>query len=304
MGQAWGKQENAQASADQVDRQVKAPSAAGEKRRRDQEQKVEGTVARKSRKANTNGSVHAQQGKKKRQNAGKKEKSASNGQGEKLKKKLKLKYLDQAGDSANKWPKRLIVLDINGFLLYRSKNVVEGLQRNGFDLLGNNLYDRPYARQFLKWLRTRGYVIGLWTSATRPVADSLRKHLIPDTGHFSMQPVFCFSQRECVSLGRSASRNTLLFSKPLSVVWESDVAKAHGFNADNTIIIDDSQEKLQSNLANAIITKSFNASSPDARTLALEELGPGGTLWTYLDALARHPGSVQAFLREHPFSAP
>ena len=215
------------------------------------------------------------------------------------KKKLSLKYLDQPGDSDRPWTKRLIVLDVNGFLLYRSRHVITGVQRNGFDSIGNNLYDRPYVRQFLKWLQTRGFYVALWTSATAPVAESLRKHLF--TGNIPA-PLFCFSQKECISLPRSESTLGPVFSKPLSVVWDSDVAKQHGFDKSNTIILDDSFEKQASNLANCIITRTFNASSAEAVSLSLKELGAKGSLWAYLDGLARHQGDVQTYIKEKPYS--
>ena len=222
--------------------------------------------------------------------------------GKKGKKKVSLSSLERPGDGERCWPERLIVLDFNGLLLSRSKKRIEGRSDTFKDTTGQFVYDRPYCRQLLRWLRQRGFAVAFWTSATQPVAELLAKHLCDDKLFTARDITFLWSQEHCIRVRNNAS-TAPAFAKLLRRVWV-DPELEKRFSPSNTVIVDDSAHKVQSSPDNAILCGSYDLSLGLGGAGPDKELGQGGALWAYLDALSRHDGDVRDFIRAQRYVAP
>ncbi len=227
---------------------------------------------------------------------------AQSGKRGKGKKKVALSSLERPGDGERRWPDRLIVLDFNGLLVSRSKRRIEGRSDTFKDTTGQFVYDRPYCRQLLRWLRQRGFAVAFWTSATQPVAEQLAKHLCDDKLFTARDITFVWSQEHCVRVRNNAS-TAPAFAKLLRRVWV-DPELEKRFSPSNTVIVDDSAHKVQSAPDNAILTSSYDLALGLGSTGPDAELGQGGALWAYLDALSRHDGDVRDFIRAQRYVAP
>lgn len=192
---------------------------------------------------------------------------------------------------------KLLVLDLNGVLIRR---------------IERSYVLRPYAREFIKHF-ARLYRLSVWTSISKcngkPIVKDLFGDIVCDppgkgkaatatTGSgpsctsseegANVELLFAWYQQQCVIADEDdgVPPNDLLdpdvkplFLKPLQKIW----SRFPLYNNLNTIILDDSPEKmLKNDVALCVQPKSFDLSKTDSD----EELKPGNSLWQRLEELA------------------
>mmetsp|Transcript_12853 Transcript_12853/g.16670 ORF Transcript_12853/g.16670 Transcript_12853/m.16670 type:complete len:259 (+) Transcript_12853:59-835(+) len=206
------------------------------------------------------------------------------------KKHLKLKRFRVQGDSDKEWPKRLFIFDLNGVLIYRSKNKIEGENHAYKDGTNKYVYTRPHVSSLLKWLACeRGIAIGIWSSAKRKFVDRQVQLLFPKSSPLHSRLAMTLSQDECRKTGEG--KDTVL-QKPLQRLWD----RYPEWNERNTVIFDDSKEKCEENIGNTVLLETFN---PE-RDQHLDQFSCHGPIWSYLDTLTRYPGDdIRSFLVEN-----
>jgi hypothetical protein len=195
----------------------------------------------------------------------------------------------------------LVVIDLNGFLYHRifkcqHFSETELSSKVPCYRLGNfYVYPRPHYKSFLQFLFANFHV-GLWSSAKKH--NILR--LINDENcgfpkTFLDMLTFIFDQSHCTAIPVPNSKKPL-FLKDLSIVWE----KFPQWNASNTLIIDDSVEKLQRN-------PKYTSISPPTWTrndVKDESLGINGSVRKFLTHLLdAGKVNVPEFVETHPFTA-
>uniref|UniRef100_A0A6C0BMR1 FCP1 homology domain-containing protein n=1 Tax=viral metagenome TaxID=1070528 RepID=A0A6C0BMR1_9ZZZZ len=146
--------------------------------------------------------------------------------------------------------KRLVILDLNGFLVRRIH------ERDTYDLSDAFLetadaharpffiWCRPHAREFLTFL-LQHFTVAVWTSARKYNAHQMVNTLIPDAGE-RKKLLFVWDQSQCQDKSDDLPEDVkkkYLFTKPLAKVWQA----FPDFNHTNTRIIDDSPAKMVDN---------------------------------------------------------
>ena len=139
----------------------------------------------------------------------------------------------------------LVILDINGTLLCKLNRKAKGesvevlrsttlADVSADQTLTSDLFFRPNMKQFLAEIKALPSVtVAIWTSATKRNADII----IQKGLRFKPHLVFC--QDHCTPIKTGEGKRPIL-SKDLEVVW-----KRHPqFNCYNTILIDNSNEKI------------------------------------------------------------
>lgn len=217
----------------------------------------------------------------------------------------------------------LFILDLNGTILNRVKKDIPGLQED-FRVRGDAVYIRPHCREFLKSLFNLGDV-AVWTSsrienATPMVLRSFSGVLDLKKLEKSSQRInevmfncrawrgelqdgehslaFLWSQQECDEIPQPNSYKPL-FLKDLHKVWK---AKRPVYTPENTIMIDDTEDKLRDHGKNHLAIPEFNLAedpllkSDDSTLLELRQ---------YLTVLSKEFETsldVRKYLADHPFS--
>lgn len=238
--------------------------------------------------------------------------------------------------------KLLFVLDLNGTLLHRLTRAPDYAaalthpQRRTADcsVRGCSIFFRPGREAFLRKLLGLGQV-AVWTSAKPKNAvpmvlrlfsslldlDALRTRSEPHIQNAlahnrrlvqelasgpreQHQLLFLWTQEECTALPPpAAARDKFkpLFRKDLHRIWEH----FPDYNAANTIMIDESREKLADHLDNLLCIEEFLVTDPlkdFTQDRVLDDLG------VYLQHVseacdrAPRPLDVRDYLRDNPFS--
>ena len=169
---------------------------------------------------------------------------------------------------------KLIVLDLNGLLLYRrvAKDASLAPQPpRPFDKRAGafHVWLRPHAASFLDFLLARFHV-GIWSSAQMQNVLPLLKLLRPHDGEEKF--AFVWSQEHCTDTGESHPENVHrpLFLKETSKIFD-DPAHAGLFSPENTLLIDDDAYKAERNLPGTCISP-----HPYEGETEEEECRPGG----------------------------
>jgi len=206
----------------------------------------------------------------------------------KKKRKLNLSGLNQDGDGVRVWPQRLLVFDMNGVLISRSLKPLPNVSANFRDPKGKYVYDRPHMRELLFWaLKSRGFKIALWTSASPPVAAALSKHI------FGFPKFQIDNDCDFVWSGEKCDGRNLCLTKPLSRIWSEKTE----WGPHNTIMIDNSAFKVSKHADNLIHMETFDPGNATAGEDAM-----GKKIWDYLDKLQRTHGDVREFMKECPYT--
>lgn len=153
-----------------------------------------------------------------------------------------------ADDNSSK--RTLVILDLNGLLIER-QHVSKYTDKPKYSAkVGHHyVWKRPGLSLFLKMV-FRHFDVAVWSSASRRNINTVLNHVF---GKYSKHLKFVWSQTECdviqrsdgdddVSSGKTSVYNDI-FLKNLSRVWENFEC----YNQTNTIIVDDSKEKMINN---------------------------------------------------------
>ncbi|KAK4529640.1 hypothetical protein CCYA_CCYA02G0497 [Cyanidiococcus yangmingshanensis] len=204
-------------------------------------------------------------------------------------------------EPALKWPK-LLVLDLNGFLVWRTplhprpgqedERVGACYQRQP-DVVTKRfcIWRRPGAGSFLEYVLAHFHV-GVWSTAQRPNVDDILSALLSIEQR--KQLVFVMDQSDCTKIagGRApGSKHKPLMFKDLNHIWR----QFDGFyHLDNTLLIDDDAYKAKHNPSyTSIHPIPWNDPDRQASDTFLEQQG---LFRWFLEALRRHDGSVRTFV--------
>ncbi|KAF9898451.1 hypothetical protein BX616_004009 [Lobosporangium transversale] len=194
------------------------------------------------------------------------------------------------------FPRKLVVLDLNGTLFYRS------FHRNR-----KTIHQRPFLRTFLNFLFQRFRVM-VWSSARQSSVDAMLEAGFADL-RTNLDRVW---SREHFGMAASEYNRKVLTLKDLSRVWmeiederknaaESEMRPggryATRYDQTNTILIDDSVDKSQLQPQNCIVVTSFNRAQWD--------LGKDEELikvMAYMKQLIPQQ-NVSAYMKKHPFNS-
>jgi len=150
-----------------------------------------------------------------------------------------------------------VILDLDNTLLsaealedfpFHQKGIKEkALQFNLHDMDGYYVvFERPHVQDFLDWL-FQNYNVSVWTAASK------------DYGLFVLENILLKNNRKLdyflFSYHCDLSRKKYDYSKKLDLIY--DVFKLSGYNASNTIIIDDLEEVHECQPKNSIHIKEF-----------------------------------------------
>ncbi|KAI9797519.1 MAG: hypothetical protein M1833_005430 [Piccolia ochrophora] len=182
----------------------------------------------------------------------------------------------------------LLVIDLNGTLLYRPK-------------LGSSFIPRPYVDNFIRYVLSTFQVM-IWSSS-RPenVEKMCRQIFTPE----QLQLVIAQWGRDRLGLTPFQYDNKVQVYKDLSKVWDApEVVGSHPqhvggvqWDQSNTVLLDDSALKAASHPFNIVEVPEFlgnQSYNAEMRARPLEQV------MNYLEVL-RTQGDVSAFMRDTPF---
>ncbi|RHN47647.1 putative FCP1 domain, HAD-like domain-containing protein [Medicago truncatula] len=159
--------------------------------------------------------------------------------------------------------KKLLVLNLNGFLLHRSIHTFrftdQGccpnpiLKSRTADQIYLNflLFKRPFSEEFMKFCLER-FEVGIWTCAKKINVDGALTFAIGEESKNKL--LFVWDQSDCtdsLAMYSKENKEKPLFFKELNKVWNK-VKKGGPYSASNTLMIDDKPYKL-----NPVIQSSF-----------------------------------------------
>ena len=145
----------------------------------------------------------------------------------------------------------LLVLDLNGVLCHRSRKDREPegvkLRPSIGHVAGTPIIPRTDIARLLQLLE-QYFCLAIWTSAKRKTARGLLELLVPPS--IQERFLFVWTQSECNAVGNEKSDHDheVVFEKHLPKIWKAFPL----WNANNTLLIDDSPDKCPYALANAI----------------------------------------------------
>lgn len=176
----------------------------------------------------------------------------------------------------------LILLDLNGTLLFRSeKTISDALERPHLKVKKRYYYYRPFAKEFVHWLAVQANaVVAFYTSMTSWYAvparewlvDGLDSQFVPDLYEQS------WNQRDETTRFR--------FKRDLPRLWVEVNRRLRAacpdteveFNASNTMTIDDSAWKMRAYPDNVIVIPEYEAQHVSLHARQAREF-PASTLF-------------------------
>lgn len=199
--------------------------------------------------------------------------------------------VDQLNSLTVTSPKRLIVLDLNGLLIFRvfhrekdkfKENLNTSEKVNEF-----YVWKRPHVEAFLDWIFDH-FSVGIWSSAMHKNVDALIEWTMGTERRKRL--VFEWDQSRCLKEDHPIHKHKPLFLKPLSLVWESFPE----WNESNTLLVDDSPLKAKRNPDHLLF-------SPPEWSIETEcgkaELDKNGDIRTYLEELHNWKDTVASFVK-------
>lgn len=151
-------------------------------------------------------------------------------------------------------PRFLVVLDLNGTLLHSAVRPLSAPER-AYDVQARKkfLYFRPGLKEFLQRLYAMADV-GVWTSAIRANADAIVDAVW--TACELPPPLFVMSREQCELVPGPGYRSI----KDLRMIWRSFPA----YSQHNTIILDDTDSKVQRQPQNLLRVPEYNCTEEDS----------------------------------------
>jgi hypothetical protein len=189
-------------------------------------------------------------------------------------------------------PRRLVVLDLNGLLLYRillgkSKSVPDEHIKTAEKVNKFYAWRRPHVDEFLDFMFD-SFAVAVWSSAMMHNTTKLIDFVF---GGRRRKLVFEWDQRRCDEVQHpNPNEKKPLFLKRLSKVW----AAFPEWNETNTLLVDDTPAKARDNPPHLIY-------SPPEWTILSDrgddDLGPEGAIYCYLRELRDWHGNVCDFVK-------
>lgn len=142
--------------------------------------------------------------------------------------------------------KPLVILDLNGFLVFREykklrteEELMDEVLPDGVTRLKNHLVRRrPGISAFLEFVFAN-FEVAVWSSVSRYNIDSLVRHVMPD---YFERLAFVWCQDQCERIEQPDSPKPL-FLKNLVKVWQEQPE----YNGRPTLMIDDDSAKMKNN---------------------------------------------------------
>lgn len=148
--------------------------------------------------------------------------------------------------SSSPTQKKLVILDLNGTLVYRGERARCRTQPTC----------RPGLKPFLDFLFSSFHVM-VWSSSTRGSVDTMSRAIFTE---LQRELLVASWARDTLRLTREQYISKVQTFKNLEWVWEStELREIHQFSQTDTIIIDDTQLKLQRHPYNLIEVPEFTA---------------------------------------------
>ena len=194
---------------------------------------------------------------------------------------------------------KLLILDVNGFLLERVRGPAPpGVTRRPDASHGGvKVYQRPNMSPFLEWCLEHFHV-AIWSTAKKANVDRLAEFALGTD--WQRKAAFVWNGTQCTETGfrHPVNRHKPVVLKELTRVWE-DPALGAVFNSTNTLLIDDSPYKAAMNPAHTCLhPPAWTCKAEDDETLL-----PGQPLMAFLHGLA-HADDVPSYVAQHdPFRA-
>lgn len=166
--------------------------------------------------------------------------------------------------------KKLLVLDLDETLFHAmdqsdfNKALKQGFLKDhqDYDLEVLDCYpaiERPGVHNFLHWA-FQNFTVGVWTSAGEDYANDVVKQLMIDPGHGT--PLFVYSANNCV---KSYINTMMPYAHYAQYHYVKDLKKLKkfGFSLQDTLIVDDSPEKVTRQYGNLVRIKPFRGDRSD-----------------------------------------
>ncbi|GAQ88573.1 hypothetical protein KFL_004410010 [Klebsormidium nitens] len=201
--------------------------------------------------------------------------------------------------SADGLPKKLLILDVNGFLIDTMFKFDKGkptLREHDGTVNNFLIYNRPHCEDFIKFCLDN-FVVGVWSSARRHNVEGLTRYIF---GEAVSQLAFIWGQDQCTNTGfmHPENRNKPIFLKELRRVWESPPFSGV-YGPSNTLLIDDSAYKaLRNPPYTGVFPKTYVADGREQDCLA-----PGGRIRSFLEGV-HVAADVREYVKAHPFGQP
>lgn len=179
----------------------------------------------------------------------------------------------------------LVILDLNGTLLFRKK--FGGT---------NDFTARPHMHQFLQYLFSN-HTVMVWSSSKPENVAKMCSDLFTPEQHSQLAAIW---GRDKLNIPAHAYNQKVQVYKQLSWVWNDSFIRSKNpipggvWTQANTVLIDDSIEKAASEPHNIVELEEFEAKPEQMTTDVL------GQVALYLDDL-RSQRDVSAYMRMHPF---
>jgi TFIIF-interacting CTD phosphatase-like protein len=135
----------------------------------------------------------------------------------------------------------LVILDLNGTLAETSFNKINSADGIQPDIKARTkyVYFRPHMKEFIEWLFSQEDIqVGVWTSCIKENAMPLVQGIF---GKHVDELKFIYTREDCKNNRTKEDKYGTI--KDLNKIW-STMGQAHGWDRDNTIIVEDSPHKL------------------------------------------------------------
>ncbi|KAI7091833.1 hypothetical protein KC356_g331 [Hortaea werneckii] len=177
----------------------------------------------------------------------------------------------------------LIILDLNGTLLFRKSR-------------GASFVGRPKVQEFLQYLLAKHKVM-VWSSATPTNVELMCEKLFAPHQKDKLVGIW---GRDKLQLSPTQYNQKVQVYKQLRWAWRdhsvasSALPSTGEWNQENTVLIDDSEEKAASEPYNLLKIDEYEG------TAEQDELDVLGQVVDYIQKLSRQ-SNVSAYMRQHPF---
>ncbi|KAI7351068.1 hypothetical protein KC354_g12566 [Hortaea werneckii] len=177
----------------------------------------------------------------------------------------------------------LIILDLNGTLLFRKSR-------------GASFVGRPKVQEFLQYLLAKHKVM-VWSSATPTNVELMCDKLFAPHQKDKLVGIW---GRDKLHLSPTQYNQKVQVYKRLRWAWTDHVVASSAppstgeWDQENTVLIDDSEEKAASEPYNLLKIDEYEG------TAEQNELDVLGQVVEYIERLSRQ-SNVSAYMREHPF---